>query len=235
MRRWRSFARSSPPPTAQFERGGAVDGRLSSLGPRAVSEEPAGAPHVAGAAHEENPGANRDLSGRPAVFNDPRSPRRRTPRSEPRTDSLTRPTDDPQSNAMADPAGTRLGFRAGEGPRRGRRDPRPDARAGARPDAARLASSGLAPAQSRVSRRIVAPLQMATNRRVGGERSSSVWWAVVAGGGGLPDLPAQVVRTATGTASVNCCLTSARNWITWPARPGRSGSMRSGCRRSTSR
>jgi hypothetical protein len=85
------------------------------------------------------------------------------------------------------------GFRAREGPRRGRRDARPDAKAGARPDAAQATViCSYAPARSRVRRRIVAPLQMAIYRWVGGERSSSVWWAVVAGGGGLPDLPAQL-------------------------------------------
>jgi acetyl-CoA C-acetyltransferase len=41
-------------------------------------------------------------------------------------------------------------------------------------------------------------LQMAIYRWVGGERSSGVWWAVVAGGGGLPDLPAQLGRRRWG-------------------------------------
>ena len=49
-----------------------------------------------------------------------------------------------------------------------------------------------ATAELSVRRRIVAPLQMAIYCRLGGERSSSVWWAVVAGGGGLPDLSAQL-------------------------------------------
>jgi hypothetical protein len=90
MRRWCSSARSSPPPTPQFERGGRrYTARLASLRSRAALRGPARAPQVAGAAHEENPGANRDLSWRSAISRAP-LPVRRIPRWEPRAHSLTR-------------------------------------------------------------------------------------------------------------------------------------------------
>jgi hypothetical protein len=118
---------------------------LASLRSRAAVRGPPGAPQVAGAAHEENPGGQ--------------------PRPEPASNSLKgvarRGDGLPGRSPGLIPSVAQLTIHrtpwltrqargsdsAREGPRHGRRDARPDENAGARPDAARPASSALAPAR----------------------------------------------------------------------------------------